>query len=177
VNQGDQGVITVNWDMQVASANVSGTPIFGVEFNDYNDGLRIGYVGVELTGRGDTLVLDNGSNSEYAGSFDVTSTPVIADEWHHFTVAMNFALQSYTVSVDGTLEATQFFEDGTTSAPTMAFSDASLVSYNPEGGSGVGGTAYYDNYTVSETPEPAMSGSVATFLALAALRRPKRCAK
>jgi len=135
-------------------------------------------VGVQLSSRaGDTLVLDYGSNSGEAGAPDITTTAVSADAWHHFTVAMDFALQSYTVSMDGTLEATQTFEDGTTSSPTTAFSDASLVSFNSDvpGGTGMAGTAYYDNYTVTDSaPEPATAGLAAVILALAGLRRRKR---
>ncbi|HZL37422.1 MAG TPA: hypothetical protein VFC78_19045 [Tepidisphaeraceae bacterium] len=157
------GTIQVNWDMNVPAATGSQQfgPFFGVSAYDSLDTgtgapLLIGSAGMDAT-TGQFLFQDAGT-----GSIDVGSV-LSFGVFHKYQMALNFNTQQYSVTVDGVVQTTQGFVDGSTSSPISSFTDADLSALAASGDASslaATGSAYYDNYVITQTPEPAMLGLV-----------------
>jgi hypothetical protein len=149
-------IVDINWSMDVASGGSN--DLFGIELNNgAGAGNRIAFVAVDQ---------DGVVNEDVAGNGVPSATVVSTDEWNNYDLRANFTTQTYQVFVNGVaVEPSVAFEDS-----ASAFTDASLVSYGD--GSPASGTAYYDNYSISATPEPAAGvGSVVAGCGFLTLRR------
>lgn len=160
-----QGTIEVDWDENVPQATGSQPfgPYFGVSAYDAldtgtNNPLLIGSAGIDAT-TGQVLFQDGGT-----GFIDATTGTVSFDKFHAFKMLLNFDTQQYQVYVDGALQTTQGFVDSTASNPINSFTDADLSALAANGDAAslaATGSAYYDNYVITQTPEPASAGVMA----------------
>jgi hypothetical protein len=142
--------VCVEWDMWVAETiSADFGPFFGVEaFDDNGPTIRLGMFGVDAT-TGDVLYGDTATGLTETGS------TVGFGAWNHFVMEFDFADHDYTVALNGTALLTTAFEtmtDGLTDVDMSALA-ASLT------GGDLTGTAYFDNFIVTETnitciPEP-----------------------
>ncbi len=83
------------------------------------------------------------------GSSLTGSVAVSFDEWHVFDLYLDYATQTQTAYVDGTLIGSIGFANAVTE-----FSSASF-GLNNAGGGGGGNSAFFDDLSVTSIPEPA----------------------
>lgn len=125
-------IVTVEWWMLVdVAATYSST--WGVDVYGANYGPRVGYMQVDTTG----YVLFNGAT---------TTTTITRGVWYDYKMVFDYAAHTYQGFVNGTsvgAAAMQSYND---------FGDADLTCW--KSGS-TGNTAYFDDYSIVSTPEPA----------------------
>lgn len=139
-------IVTVAWSMRLdtGSSNSSG---WGVDVYGANGGSRVGYMQVDSTNH----VKFNGV---------ATGATITRGTWYDFALVFDYATHTY-----------QGFVNGSSVAPAAAmpayngFGDADLTCW----GAGYD-VAYFDDYSIVATPEPASLGLLALG-ALTALRR------
>ena len=170
--------ITVNWDMRVQqTAGPTNTfgPFLGMEAYD-EDAVAIGLLGslgVDAT-TGDVLF-----QAANTGFLTETGVTVAFGAWNHYAVEFNFSTHVYRFFLNGTLLGSQGFVDQTNVAGGLdEFTDANISALAAAGdpaSQALTGTAYFDNFDVTEGPIPEPASAV-TLLALStlALRR-RRC--
>lgn len=138
-------IVTVAWSMRVDTGSLLSSA-WGVDVYG-SDGARVGYIQVDST-----------NTVKFAGS--ATTTTITRGTWYDFALVFDYAAHTY-----------QGFLNGTTVAPA-----ATMPSYNGFGDAdlacwGAGyDKAYFDDYSVVATPEPASLGLLALG-ALTVLRR------
>lgn len=166
--------VQVGWSESYVPTTTAGLtygPFFGVEFFDASLGTpkQIGGFGVDST-TGDLLVLINDSNGvNYAPL--MTPNIIAGNSFNDYGVSIDYTNKTYSVSLNGTVLETDPFVDPTATAFTDAPIATRFVSYANEQTLN-GGTAYFDNYSISVVPEPTMISAIAVFsLGLARRRR------
>jgi hypothetical protein len=148
--------ITVDWDMNYTQSAVptgSFGPFFGVEVYDglNNAPLLAGSLGVDSK-TGEVLYQETGD-----GAFVVTPLVLAPGTWNHFKISLDYTAKTYSIFVNGNLQATEPFVD-----PGIAdFTDAPMSGLAAGGDAAslaAGGTAYFDNYVLNGVPEPGVAG-------------------
>jgi hypothetical protein len=154
--------IVIDWDMRVtgtgAQAGVFG-PFFGVEANDDADTPAVsvlGNFGVDST-TGDVLY-----QSQAAGGILLeTGTKVTFNAWNSYRMVLDFQTHQYIGFFNGVQLAASTFVDNSVSQQLNHFTDADVAALAaaPDSASmSQTGTAYFDNFKVTDT-----SGIVADF--------------
>lgn len=158
--------IVIEWDMRVTESNnpTDFGPNFGVQAYDANG------VFSQLSG----LLVDSATGEvlyQAGGTGFLTPiTTVNFDEWNTYKTVLNFTTSEYTVYLNGSELATTDFID----AAADEFTDAGLSAQTGAASAtanAVPGTAYFDNFTVTQIPEPSSLALVAMGAALIARRR------
>jgi hypothetical protein len=148
-------LITVAWDMYVEpTGDTSGAfgPYFGVHvFADPAGGLTLlGSLGVDAT-TGELLYQATGT-----GELVAPGVTGLLGAWHSFAILLDYVAQEYSIFLDGSQVVGNIgFVDGS----FTTFSDADLAGLPGAGDAAslaLGGTAYYDNYVITQdvVPEP-----------------------
>lgn len=144
-------------------------PLLGTgDFFSANIAARSGDGGI-----GELSISSDGMVYGYNGAGPPVGAPISLGEWHNLGIRLDFAADTYTFLVDGTLLGTFNFDAGFTSDTLVR---AAMVAYvaSPDS-AGVQKsdfTARYDNFSVSTVPEPGATGSLfLASLALLALHR------
>jgi hypothetical protein len=165
--------VCISWDMLVEQTVSAGLgPFFGIEAydDDATSLIRIGMLGVDAsTGEvlyGDTAV---GLNPTPGGE------TVAFGQWNSFLIELDFDTQMYKGYVNGVMVLDTTFE-----FPGAAqFTDADIAAIaanNDAISQGLTGTAYFDNYLVTESdtpciPEPTSLAAGLMAVAVLAVRR------
>lgn len=144
-------VVAIDFDMSVTispGTNWGGPdlgPLFGVECYDSSSGAPKLIGSVFLDAYAGDVVYQQATN----GALQASATFIPRNEYHHYTLAANFATKTCSIYVDGNLVHTEGFVDPT----AVAFSDAPMTTLaaTPESVATAAGTAYFDNYTISAT--------------------------
>jgi hypothetical protein len=143
--------ITISWNMRVEqSANQGNTfgPYFGIEAYASPGGgnTLLGSLGVDAT-TGDVLY-------QAAGTGELTETGTFAafGAWNAYSIVLDYATHKYKTYFNNILLGSPIgFVDGAFNT----FSDADLSGLQAAANSAsIAGTAYYDNYRITEVPEP-----------------------
>jgi hypothetical protein len=164
--------VAIDWDMNVAQSSVpngSFGPFFGVEAYDSLDNpspLLAGSLGVDAQ-TGEVLFQQSGTGFIEA----VPNFTVPFDQWNHYRMLLDYQSGSYSIFVNGALKATEGFVDSGIADFTDAPIAALAASGDPASLSAAG-TAYVDNYVISEVPEPGLAW--VGLLGLAFLKRDSR---
>ena len=151
----DGNVIRVEVDLQVnfpaitPPATLTHGPRFGIEAYDASGGGAAKPIGGLLVdaAQGTVLYLSSGG-----GAATATGTPSLSrNAYHQLALEADLAAKTYSVYADGLLLHTEPFVDATASA----FSYAPITAIATAGSTSDSGTAYFDNYAISQVPEPA----------------------
>lgn len=166
-------------DVRVEQATFAGSPptntdfgpAFGLEAYDATIPATpklIGSLTVDAT-TGDVLYQQAGT-----GVLLETGTTVTRGAYHNLRLSVDFTAGKYMSYVDGVLVHTESFVDPT----AVAFTDGSIGTFAASASSTLTGTgtAYFDNYTISQVPEPAALGVLGVAMAGLAGRRRRRAA-
>lgn len=170
-----QGVIDIDVDLRVNQATFSGTPptntdfgpAFGLEAYDASttpaSPKLIGSVTMDAT-TGDVLYQAAGT-----GLLTETGTILSRGAYHHYKLRVDFNARKYQVFADSTLLRTESFVDNS----AVAFTDGPMSTFAATGTSVTTGTgtAFFDNYTLQQIPEPTALASGLGFGGLALLLR------
>jgi hypothetical protein len=149
--------IAIDWAMNVAQSSVptgSFGPFFGVEAYDSLDNpspLLAGSLGVDAK-TGEVLFQQSGTGFIEA----VPNFTVPFDQWNHYRLLLDYQSGSYSIFVNGALKATEGFVD----SGITDFTDAPIATVAAAGDPAslsAAGTAYVDNYVISEVPEPGLA--------------------
>jgi hypothetical protein len=152
--------IAIDWDMNVTQSSVpagSFGPFFGAEGYDSLDNggggpLLAGSFGVDSK-TGELLYQQSGTGFLVA----VPNVTVPFGQWNHFRLLLDYSNATYSIYYNGALEATEPFVD-----PNIGdFTDAPISTFAAGGDAAslaAGGTAYFDNYTINQVPEPTLVG-------------------
>jgi hypothetical protein len=172
-------IVETDVDMRVQQATYSGTPptntdfgpAFGLEAYDSTNPANpklIGSLTVDAT-TGDVLYQQAGT-----GVLAETGTVVSLGAYHHFKLSVDFTAGKVLSYVDNVLVRTESFVDPT----AAAFTDASIGTFAASASSGLTatGTAYLDNFTINQIPEPSTLGVVGLGLVGMLGRRRRRTA-
>jgi hypothetical protein len=146
-----QRFIAIDWDMRVAKAPTSTGlgPFFGVDSNDRTSGQArvLGSLGVDAT-TGEVL-----SQLPESGFFVNTPGTVLFDEWNHFRLVLDFALDSFSGFVNGEQVISSHFIDDTATQELNTFSDADLWTVAAAGDPAslaLTSTAVFDNFMIRD---------------------------
>jgi hypothetical protein len=148
--------IAIDWDMNVTQSNLPPTsfgPFFGVEGYDALDNppLLAGSLGVDAT-TGEVLYQQTTTGFFLA----VPNFTVAFGQWNHYRLLLDYGTGHYSIFVNGSLKATEPFVDPN----VFDFTDAPLAGLAAAGDPvslAAGGSAYYDNYVISQVPEPTLA--------------------
>ncbi|MCC6493807.1 MAG: hypothetical protein IT424_12395 [Pirellulales bacterium] len=172
--------ICISWDMRVdQTTGPAGTfgPFFGAEAYD-DDGTAIGLLaslGVDAT-TGDVLY-----QAPDTGFLTETGVLVNFGQWNNFMIDLDYANHVASYYVNSTPLGTFGFVDQNNVAGGLdEFTDADISALAAAGGASesLGGTAYYDNFTVVEglcIPEPTGAALAVAGLAAIMARRRTMC--
>lgn len=166
--------VCISWDMLVEQTVSSAFgPFFGIEAYDDDAAslIRMGMLGVDAS-TGEVLYGD--------AALALQPTPggetVTFGQWNHFLIELDFLTQTYTGYLNGAIVVNTAFE-----FPGAAqFTDADIAALAAAGDAvsqGLAGTAYFDNYFVTESdtpcmvPEPTSLAAGLTAVAMLAVRR------
>ena len=141
--------VLVEWDMRVDAQTVfAGNlgPFMGIEAYDTNRTFALlGAVYVNAT-TGDLITLDSGSIATETGH------QARLGSWHHYAMHLDFANNTYTVLQDNVrVDSRPFVDLGI--ATITSFTDASIAAIRGAASpmaDRVEGTAYIDNYVITE---------------------------
>jgi hypothetical protein len=148
--------IVISWNMRVEDAGGpagSFGPYFGVEAYDASGGIMLlGSFGVDAT-TGEVLYQATGT-----GFLTAPGPTVPFGVWNAFKIELDYATQTYSVYLNNAPVVTGIgFVDGA----LTAFTDADIMGLSAAGDAtsmGLTGTAYYDNFLITEecedTPTP-----------------------
>lgn len=168
-------IVVVEWDMLVDPVvpNVTDPdpgvpdfgPIFGVNPFDESGGAvsQLGSLVVDAS-TGEVLFQTTGTGFLSTINDGMGGTVTVSG-WNTYSIILDFVAETYTYTLNGVALGTESFIDVPVSGQ---LSDASLVAL--PGGSNAGsytqgGTAYFDNYTITAVPEP---GSLVLLAGIAA---------
>jgi hypothetical protein len=149
--------VEVKWDMRVTANTNALTygPFFGVEIYDasVNPSLpkQVGGFGVDAS-TGELLKLINVGGTGY---YDTLPYSVSLGFYYSFSVVADYATDTYSMYINGSFVGSEAFVDPSATAFTDASLSTQFVSFPGEIGLN-SGTAYFDNYSISLVPEPAM---------------------
>lgn len=144
-------VITITWDMRVEQTISAGFgPLFGVEAYDAVDDFGLlGTLGVDAS-TGDVLFQDADT-----GFLTETGSFATFGAWHSYKMELDYATHQYRVYFDGALLDTIGFVDQNNVVGGLDhFSDADIAAISA-GTDSLTGTAYFDNFVVTQVPEPS----------------------
>jgi hypothetical protein len=170
--------IDVRWDMKVSLATTQSTmygPFFGVVAQE-DDRLNIKWFGGFGVDGATGELLYTGGASGALTTVGGTSGTVGFDEWHNYKLRLDFQTDTYSLFKDDVnlLAGLPFVDSGLT-----CFTDADIMASAADfNGPAATGRAFYDNFSVSQVPEPstvALCLTAVVTLALVAARR--RCRK
>ena len=150
--------VKIQWDMRVegpAGDVNSGEygPYFAVEAYD-DDGFQAGSFGLMGSLGVDASTAEVLYQAAGTGYLTPTGSLVNFGEWNHFLINLDFVDHQYTVALNGNMLVTEDFVDG---AGLNQFTDADIAALQAAGDAGsnaLTGTAFYDNFTVCQVPEP-----------------------
>lgn len=145
-----QRFVTVDWDMRVSQAPVTSTgfgPFFGIDTYDDTTGAPfvLGSLGVDSS-TGDVLY-----QQQDTGELQETGIQVGFGEWNHYRIVLDFANDTYTALVNGTVRATNGFVDRQNGLNEFTDADIATFAAAPDGVSqGLVSSAVYDNFLVRD---------------------------
>lgn len=159
--------VVIDWDMNVqqdASPSTTSGPFFGIEA--YGSGsTRIGGFGVN-SATGELLI-------ETPGNFSTVGNDekVAFNTWQHYTMALNYANNTYAIYLNGAFKGSgNAFLNSTTT-----FTDADVSALQTSASTNPNGVAFIDNYNIiTTTPEPASLGLIAIAVLGCSLRTRRR---
>jgi hypothetical protein len=167
--------IAIDWDMNVSHSNLpagSFGPFFGAEGYDSLDNggagpLLAGSFGVDAN-TGELLYQQTGTGFLVA----VPNVTVPFGQWNHYRLLLDYSNLTYSIYFNGVKEATEPFVD-----PNINdFTDAPISTLAAGGDAAslaAAGTAYFDNYVISNVPEPTIAGAALMFVAVLGRRSRK----
>ena len=168
-----QNLIDIDVDMRVNQAAFGGNfgPAFGIEAYDAattpNALKLIGSLTVDAT-TGDVLYQTAGD-----GFLQDTGTVVSRGTYHHYKLRLDFNSKTYQAFVDNVLVRTEPFVDST--AATFTDAPISTFAVTAQSEATATGSAFFDNYTLQQIPEPAGVAMLGVGLAGLMSRRRRRC--
>lgn len=144
-----QRFVTVDWDMRVSQApdSTGFGPFFGVDTYDDTTGAPfvLGSLGVDSS-TGDVLFQEQDS-----GVLKETGIQVSFGQWNHYRIVLDFATDTYTALVNGTVRATTGFVDRQNGLNEFTDADLATFAAAPDGVSqGLVSSAFYDNFLVRD---------------------------
>lgn len=140
-------IISISWDMRVEqTVSAAFGPFFGVE--SYDDAFVIGALGVDAS-TGDVLFYDAGTGfATETGSFATFGA------WHSYRMELDYSTNDYRIYMDNVLiDSIGFVDDALVIGGIDGFSDADITAVTL-GTDTLTGTAYFDNFVVTQVPEP-----------------------
>ena len=164
------GTTTVQGDVFVSGPTTANSNFFSAS---------VAALGTGGVGLGELAISSDGHVHAYTGDDAVPTflfnTPITLSQWHTLAVVDDFGASKTSFYVDGSLLGTSPFASDY--AGDQILNRGSIIAY---AGSDSGNTlksnyaAYYDNFSISQTPEPAAIGSLLAFAPLMARRRHAR---
>ena len=155
-------IVQIEWDMRVdAQTAVTGTfgPFLGIEAYDTNATFALlGALYVDAT-TSELVTLDADSNVAPISGHTAT-----LGSWHNYDMHLDFTAETYTVYQDDVLVDLRPFVD-LGEASISSFTDAPIAAIRAGSdatATSLIATAYFDNYLLTEVPEPtslALMGS------------------
>lgn len=159
-----QRYVCIEWSMRVeqtsGAPNTFG-PFFGVEAYD-DDAATIGLLGSLGVDASNGEVL---YQAETTGFLTAAGPTVTYGAWNDYQIELDFTLKQYRFFLNGgLLGSTGFVDEDNILGGLNEFTDADIAAIAAAGDAAskaLGGTAYFDNFTVSESdvpcdiPEPA----------------------
>ena len=139
--------VVIDWDMQVLGTGQEGFgPFFGVEAYDDRGTLGLlGSLGVDAS-TGDVLYQNEGF-----GALVETGKSVTFGAWHHYRMLLDFSVDQYSVFFDGSKILTSGFVDKSLGLDDFTDADIAALAAGADSFSqGLSGTAYFDNFFVSD---------------------------
>jgi hypothetical protein len=149
--------ILVSW-VETYAASATGNPFYGIEA--FNGNTEVALAGIDATTG--LMVVQNPTETDELGSNKIQFT---AGTYYSFLMDLNYATQTYSDSVNGSLIDSESFV-----AAATQFTDADILTYVLGSGT-ANGTGYFDNYSVVAVPEPASTSVMALALVLLGMGR------
>jgi hypothetical protein len=157
--------LQVNFPTITPPAGLTAGPRFGIEAYDASAGGTPKLIGGLLVDAAQGAVLYDHAGD---GAATATTTFLSRNAYHHLALEADLAAKTYSVYADGTLLRTEPFIDPT----ATAFSYAPIVALAAAGSTSDAGTAYFDNYAISQAvPEPVALGPLVVAITLMPRRR------
>lgn len=159
--------VIVEWDMRVEDSGSTGFgPFFGVQVNDDNGVPLLQAAGFGVDAATGDVLFQAGST----GFLTETGTFATFGEWNNFRIELDYSTDMYSYYFnDGLLGTTSFVDAG-----VGGFTDADITAIAAAGDAtsqAATGTAYFDNFVVSEVPEPGSLALLAMGVGLLVSRR------
>ena len=144
---GGGAIVNIDFDLNVNVAPVLTTsgPLFGMQAFDTSSGTAKSIGGVFLdAAQGRLLKADTGT-----GTLSPTGQFLSRDVYHHVTLSLDFDGDHYTILIDGQPVQTESFVDA--NIATFSFAAITVLAGDSQTQTG---KAYFDNYAISQVPEP-----------------------
>ena len=166
VSTDENQVIDIHWDMYVTQTTDTGVefgPYFAIEAYETNGSIGlIGSAGVDAS-TGDLLYQAGGT-----GFLTETGVVVPFDQWHGYTLRLDFTTDNYEVFLDDARRVTTGFVDS--GLDTLTDADIAAIAAAADSVSRAAtGLAYFDNYQIAIVPLPSAAWSGIVVLSLLAV--------